>query len=146
MLTGRHNFPRFTSDTPRGPSAWTTTMQYVRAYRGEFAYADHGTPWSVVTRNLDVLVTRPTSEYRGQASFSNGTVDIQDYEPMRADMSAAFRIVDGKIVLDRIDLTTDGAQSVLTGEVDVARWPEQLYQVRVSSRSAEDARDFLRRR
>ena len=127
---GSHNFPRFTSDTPRDPSAWTTTMQYVRAYRGEFAYTDHGTPWSVVTRNLDVLVTRPTSEYRGQASFSNGTVDIQDYEPMRADMSTTFRIVDGKLVLDRIDLTTDGAQSVLTGEVDVANWPEQLYQVR----------------
>ena len=66
----------------------------------------------------------------GQASFSNGTVDIQDYESMRADMSATFRIVDGKVVLDRIDLTTDGAQSLLTGEIDVARWPEQLYQVR----------------
>ena len=126
---GSHNFPRFTSDTPRDPSAWTTTLQYVRAYRGEFTFADHGTPWSVVTRNLDVLVTRPTSEYRGQASFSNGTVEIQDYEPMRADMSTTFRIVDGKLVLDRIDLTTDGAQSVLTGEVDVARWPEQLYHV-----------------
>ena len=126
---GSHNFPRFTSDTPREPSAWTTTLQYVRAYRGEFAYTDHGTPWSAVTRNLDVLVTRPTSEYRGQASFSNGTISIQDYVPMRADMSTTFRIVDGKVVLDRIDLTTDGAQTVLTGEVDVARWPEQLYHI-----------------
>ena len=126
---GSHNFPRFTSDTPREPGAWTTTLQYVRAHRGEFTFTDHGTPWSTVARNLDVLVTRPTSEYRGQASFSNGTVDIQDYEPMRADMSTTFRIVDGKLVLDRIDLTTDGAQSVLTGEVDVARWPEQFYHV-----------------
>ena len=127
---GRHNFPRFTRDLPRDPSAWTTTLQYVRAFRGELVYADHGTPWSVITRNLDVIVTRPTSEYRGQARFSDGTVAIQDYVPMRADMSTAFRIVDGKVVLDRIDLTTDGAQSLLTGEVDVARWPEQLYQVR----------------
>ena len=126
---GRHNFPRFTRDTPRDPSAWTTTLQYVRAYRGEFAYTDHGTPWGVIARNLDVLVTRPTSEYRGQARFSNGTVNIQDYVPMRADMSTTFRIVDGKIVLDGIDLTTDGAQTFLTGEVDVTRWPEQLYQV-----------------
>ena len=127
---GRHNFPRFTSDTPRDPSAWTTTLQYVRAYRGEFTYADHGTPWSVIARNLDVTVTRPTSEYRGQATFSNGTVDFQDYVPMRAEMSTTFRIVGSNLVLDRIDLTTDGAQSLLTGQVDLARWPEQSYQVR----------------
>jgi len=127
---GSHNFPKFTRDTPREPGAWTTTLQYVRAHRGEFTYADHGTPWTVITRNLDVMVARPTSEYRGQAQFSNGTVTIQDYVPMRADMSTAFRIVDGKVVLDRIDLNTDGAQSQLTGEVDFARWPEQIYRVR----------------
>ena len=126
---GGHNFPRFTRNRSQD-SAWTTTLQYVRAYRGEFAYSDHGTPWSVVTRNLDVTVTRPTSEYRGQARFSNGTVAIQNYVPMRADMSTTFRIVGGKVVLDRIDLTTDGAQSLITGQVDLARWPEQLYHVR----------------
>ncbi|MGH9254178.1 MAG: translocation/assembly module TamB domain-containing protein [Vicinamibacterales bacterium] len=126
---GRHNFPRFTRES-RGPSAWTTTLQYVRAHRGEFTFFDHGTPWNVVTRNLDVVVTKPASEYRGQARFSNGTVVIQDFVPMRADMSTTFHIVDGKVVLDRIDLTTDGAQSQLTGVVDFARWPEQLYRVR----------------
>ena len=126
---GTHNFPRFTRER-RGPSAWTTTLQYVRAHRGEFTYADHGTPWSVVSRNLDVIVTRPTSEYRGQARFSNGTVSIQNYVPMRTDMSTTFRIVDGKVVLDRIDLTTDGSKSQLTGEVDLTRWPEQTYRVR----------------
>ena len=127
---GSHNFPRFTRRNPRGPSAWTTTLQYVRAWRGEFTYADHGTPWSVVTRNLDVTVARPNTEYRGQARFSNGTVAIQDYVPMRADMRTTFRIIDGKVVLDRIDLQTDGAQSHLTGEVDLTRWPEQLYNIR----------------
>jgi hypothetical protein len=127
---GRHNFPRLTRNTPRGPSAWTTTLQYVRAFRGEFTYADHGTPWGVVARNLDVNVSRPTSEYRGQASFSNGTIAIQNYAPMRADMRTSFRVVDGKIVLDRIDLETDGAASDLTGEIDIARWPEQTYQIR----------------
>ena len=115
---GRHNFPRFTRER-RAASSWTTTLQYVRASRGEFTYADHGTPWSVVSRNLDVIVARPTSEYRGQARFTNGTVSIQNYVPMRADMSTTFRIVDGKVVLDRIDLTTDGSKSQLTGEVDV---------------------------
>jgi hypothetical protein len=127
---GRDNFPNFRNRNPRGPSEWTTTLQYVRASRGEFTYADHGTPWSVVTRNLDVTVGRPNEEYRGQASFSNGTVAIQSYVPMRADMRTTFRIVGGKVVLDRIDLTTDGAQSLLTGQVDLTRWPEQLYYVR----------------
>ena len=112
-----------------GPSSWTTTLQHVRASRGEFTYADHGTPWSVVSRNLDVTVARPTSEYRGQARFTNGTISIQNYVPMRADMSTTFRIVDGKVVLDRIDLTTDGSKSELTGEVDLTRWPEQTYRV-----------------
>ncbi|MBI4887985.1 MAG: translocation/assembly module TamB domain-containing protein [Acidobacteria bacterium] len=126
---GRHSFPNF-SRQQRGPSAWTTTLAYVRASGGEFAYVDHGTPWSVVSRNLDVIVTKPTTEYGGQARFSNGTVAIQNYVPMRADMSTTFRIVGGKIVLDRIDLTTDGSRSELTGEVDVARWPEQTYRVR----------------
>jgi hypothetical protein len=122
---GRHNFPKFTSNTPRRKTSWTTTLQYVQASRGEFTYEDHGTPWSVVSRNLDVTVTRPTSEYRGQARFTNGTVAIQSYVPMRADMSTTFRIVDGKLLLDRIDLLTDGAKSDLTGVVDMTRWPEQ---------------------
>ena len=126
---GRISFPKFTSDNPRGPSAWTTTLEYVRASRGQFTYEDHGTPWSTVARNLDVSVTRPTSEYRGQAQFSNGTVTIQNYVPMRADMSTSFRIVNGQILLDRIDLTTDGAKSQLTGVVDTPHWPEQTYQI-----------------
>jgi len=127
---GTHNLPKFTRDTPRGPSAWTTTLAYVRAYRGEFTYEDHGTPWSVITRNLDVTVGRPTDEYRGNARFSNGTVQIQDYEPMRADMYTTFHIDGGKVILDRINLLTDGAQSEVTGEVDFTRWPEQIYKVK----------------
>ena len=102
----------------------------MRASRGQFTYEDHGTPWSTVARNLDVTVTRPASEYRGQAQFSNGTVTIQNYVPMRADMSTSFRIVDGQILLDRIDLVTDGARTQLTGVVDAGHWPEQIYQIK----------------
>jgi hypothetical protein len=127
---GSHNFPRFTRSGPRGPSAWTTTLQYVRAYRGEFVYTDHATPWNTIARNVDVAITRPTSEYRGQASFSDSTIVIQDYEPMRADMDTTFRVVGDKLVFDQIDLTTEGSQSLITGEVDVAHWPEQLYHIR----------------
>ncbi len=124
-----NNFPKFTRDTPREPSAWTTTLQYVRAHRGEVTYEDHGTPWSAVTRNVDLTMTRPTSEYRGQLSFSNGTIAIQSYVPMRADMTANLRVVDGKVFLDQIDLITDGARSALTGVVDLPRWPEQTYTI-----------------
>jgi hypothetical protein len=48
---------------------------------------------------------------------------------MSADMQASFKVQGGRIVLDRIDLTTDGAESKMTGVVDAARWPEMFYQV-----------------
>jgi hypothetical protein len=127
---GSHNFPKFTTNGNRPKSAWTTTLEYVRASRGQFTYEDHGTPWSTIARNLDVTVSRPASDYRGQAHFSNGTVAIQSYVPMRADMATSFHIVDGKIVLDSINLRTDGAQTRLTGIVDATRWPEQIYRIK----------------
>ena len=127
---GSHNFPKFTTNGNRPTSAWTTTLEYVRASRGQFTYEDHGTPWSTIARNLDVTVSRPASDYRGQAHFSNGTVAIQSYVPMRADMATSFHIVDGKIVLDSINLRTDGAQTQLTGIVDATRWPEQIYRIK----------------
>jgi translocation and assembly module TamB len=127
---GRHNLPRFTRNTPRERSAWTTTLQYVRAHRGEFTYADHGTPWSVVTRNLDVVVSRPATEYRGQATFSNGTVTFQSYVPFRIDMTSGFKIDGGLVRFDRIDLTSEGARTKLVGTVDLGRWPEMMYQMK----------------
>ncbi len=130
FANGRNNFPKLTPEGRRGQSRWTTTLQHVRAHRGEFTYEDHVTPWSTVARNLDVTVYRPANEYLGKAAFSNGTVLIQKYEPMRADMTATFKIEGGKILFDRIDLVTDGAKSFLTGRVDPARWPEQIYNVK----------------
>ena len=55
---GQHSFPKFTRDGPRGPKRFVTTVQSVRATEGEFIYEDHGTPWSTVARNLEVVVTR----------------------------------------------------------------------------------------
>jgi translocation-and-assembly-module (TAM) inner membrane subunit TamB-like protein len=125
---GGNNFPKFTRTTGGG-SNWTTTLQYVRASRGQFTFDDHGTPWTTIARNLDVTVARPASQYRGQARFSEGTVKFQNYEPMRADMVTTFHIQDGKIVLDALDLKTDGAHSQLTGIVDLRNWPEQIYRI-----------------
>jgi hypothetical protein len=72
---GRHNFPRFTRErkTPPGPKRFVTTLRHVHARGGQFTFEDHGTPWSTVARNLEVVV-RKTDEYRGTVSFADGTV------------------------------------------------------------------------
>jgi TamB, inner membrane protein subunit of TAM complex len=124
----RHSFPRFVSG-PSGRRRFTTTLQYVRASRGQFTLDDHGTPWSVVARNLDVSITKAFG-YRGAASFSDGTIAIQNYVPMQASMRAVFGVDGGIVRFDRIDLKTDGASSMITGDADVAHWPEQTYQVK----------------
>ncbi len=126
-----HNFPKIKGDDtkPGGPPKFTTTLKYLRAWRGEFAYEDHEAPWSVDCPNLDLSIGN-LPNYHGQASFSAGTVTIQDHLPMWANMKASFAIDGGQIHLDRIDLTTDGAVSSAFGDVDTSRWPEMRYQVK----------------
>jgi hypothetical protein len=128
---GRHNFPRFTSGRPReGPPLITTTVQAVRATRGQFAYEDHdGATWSIVAPNIDITMTRLV-QYRGQASFSDGSVRILSYEPMWAHMNCSFTIDKGRVLIDAMELHTDGAVSQVEGEVDLGNWPEQLHRVR----------------
>jgi hypothetical protein len=129
---GRHNFPRITrpSSGRSGPRRFTTTVRSVVAARGQFTYDDHAAPWSTIARTLTVEVTNPGNEYRGQASFSDGTVRILSYEPFRTDMRSSFKIDGGLVKFDRIDLSSDGARSDVTGTVDLGHWPEQTYQVR----------------
>ena len=126
----RHTFPRVTgSGESSGDRPFVTTLSYVRAHRGEFTYEDHAAPWSAVARNLDVTITK-VLDYRGHARFSNGTVQIQSFEPMQAAMQADFKFDGGKVIFDRLELQTDGAESHLTGTVDLPHWPEQFYEVR----------------
>ena len=131
VVDGKSSMPKLTPDRrdPPSQSNWTTTTEWVRAWDGEFEYKDHGTPWGVVARNLEVIVARPGSEYRGQATFSNGTVSIQDYLPFRVDMKSSFKLDGSRVVLDRIDLITDGAKSIVRGDVNFAHWPEQMFRV-----------------
>ena len=129
---GRQTFPRLTGPPrkPRqGPPIVVTTLQYVRAHRGQLVYNDYGSEWNIVAPNMDVVVTK-AGDYRGQAKFSKATIVIQKFEPMTAELSSSFKVADGKIVLDRIDLLTDGAVSTLSGVVDMRNWPEQLYQIK----------------
>jgi TamB, inner membrane protein subunit of TAM complex len=124
------NLPKLNqgSKTPPGPKRFTTTVAYLHAYRGQFTYIDHGT-WQTVARNLDVYLRHDTGQYLGTASITNGMVQIKDYLPMRADMRVKYQI-DGSLVrLPEILLDTDGAHSVVRGQVDFGHWPEMIYHV-----------------
>ncbi|MDP3719140.1 MAG: translocation/assembly module TamB domain-containing protein [Acidobacteriota bacterium] len=129
---GRQTFPRVTGPprAPRtGPGLVVTTLQYVRAHRGELVVNDYGSDWFMVAPNLDVTVAK-VGTYRGTMKFNDGDLKIQKYVPMKAELAAAFKLTDGKIVFDRIDLITDGAVSQISGVIEPAKWPEQLYQVK----------------
>src|SRR3972149_7672862 len=123
---GRHNFPKFVHerDKNKKPSRWpfTTTLRSLLASRGQFTYVDHGTPWSTVGRNLRVSVWRDFlhNNYAGEASFSDGTIHIQSYESFRADMRSHFAINGSQLHFDRINLDTEGARSVVGGDLDMA--------------------------
>ncbi len=129
---GTHNWPRL-NGPPREPSTRprpvVTTLQYVHASGGEFVFDDHGAKWGVIAPNLDVTVSK-SGEYRGRAQFRKGTIHFENFEPMAADLTTNFKIQGGKIVLDRINLITDGARSEITGIVDAGRWPEMFYRVK----------------
>jgi hypothetical protein len=125
---GQHSFPKFTRDGPKGPKRFVTTVTSVRATGGQFTYEDHGTPWSAVARNLDVIVTKGVT-YDGTARFSDGTVTIQNHVPMRADMTSRFTIEAGIARFSEMQLLADGSRSQVTGEVDLGHWPEQTWHV-----------------
>ena len=112
------------------PSRFTTTLRAVNAARpvhlpGSRHSLEHDCPTL-----RDAVPGEVGNDYRGNASFSNGTIKIQSYEPFGASMRSRFKLVGGKVTFDRIDLTSDGATSVVDGEVDLGRWPEQIYRVK----------------
>jgi hypothetical protein len=131
---GGHNWPRINGPPrpPRAPDAprtVVTTVKYVRATRGHFVFDDHGSHWGVIAPNLEVTAGKMV-EYGGRAQFSGGTIHFENFEPMSAALAASFTVRDGRIILDDIDLITDGAVSHVTGVVDAAHWPEMEYQVK----------------
>jgi translocation-and-assembly-module (TAM) inner membrane subunit TamB-like protein len=128
-----HNFPKFTSDdassNSNGPRRFTTTLRYLRAWRGQFTYQNHEGRWGVVAPNIDLHITKVRG-YEGEAAFSGGTITIQDNLPMWANMKASFAIDGSRLHMKHIDIDSDGARSVAVGEIDLTRWPEMLYDVR----------------
>jgi hypothetical protein len=129
---GTHNWPRVQGPPrpPRtGPRLVVTTMQSVRATRGEFVFEDHAARWRVAAPNVEVTGGK-LAQYTGRAQFHGGTVHFLDFEPMAASMRTGFRVDDGRILLDDLHLITDGAVSQLQGVIEAARWPEMTYQVK----------------
>jgi hypothetical protein len=134
QFPGKHNFPRVTPKPKekKGDPIWkfTTTARQIIARKGRFIYDDHTVPWQVVCNNLTVNVFKGLDTYRGTAQFSNGSVKIQSYEQFRADMQTRFRIDGGRIVLEDINLDSAGADTRVTGYVDLRNWPEMVYHVK----------------
>jgi hypothetical protein len=127
-----HSVPRLTPrSSGRGRAPFTTTVRSVVANRGEFMYDDHLTPWSVTAPNLSFALARAENlrEYVGRAAFTEGTVRIQRFEPMKASMSTRFALDGPRVALRHIDLTTDGSTSHINGSLDFSRWPEQTYNI-----------------
>ena len=130
---GRQSLPKIMpKNKSTGPKPFTTTVSFVYADRGAFTFIDHGTPWSVVARNLDFDLVRsnPLNAYVGVAHLNGGTVQIQDFLPMATRLTTRFSI-DGPLVrLHQIDLVTDGARSSVQGYVDFSQWPKMHYDVK----------------
>ena len=128
---GRNNFPRFVNndDKPSGPRRFTTTLKYLRAWRGQFTFEDHEAPWSIVAPGIDLNITN-LPQYHGTATFKGGVVKIQDHLPMRADFKAAFELDGPRVHLSRIDMPTDGAETTASGDVDFSHWPNMQFAVK----------------
>ncbi len=120
---------RSSNTAPPGPRRFVSTLRYLRAYRGQFTYEDHETPWGIVAPNMDITITNSRG-YNGDATFTGGLVTIQNYVPMWTDFDAHFAVDGSTIRMDRIDMRTDGAVSSAKGEIDVNAWPEMTYAVK----------------
>ena len=102
----------------------------MRARNGETTYRDYGTPWSVVTRNLDVSARahrQPLRRPRARSGAARSA--IQSYVPFDVDMASHFTIDDGRLLFDRIDLRTEGTTTRLLGDASLSHWPEQMYRM-----------------
>lgn len=131
---GKIHLPKLTpkpTTEKKKPSSlkWQTMVVY--ASGGEFIYDDHVSPWSVKGPNLHFELVRDNnlSTYVGSAAFTDGLVQIQQFEPMRADFKTRFQVDGGIVRLKHIDLLTDGAETHLDGYVNFGAFPEQEYHI-----------------
>ncbi len=146
FLDGTMNFPAFVERSPEGdetvvPDAVTAdtseedegwrfvqTLEFLRAHHGEFILDDHGANYGVICANLDLTITK-IIDYRGHASCSGGSIRVGGFEPLWMDLATDFELDGAQIHLTRVNLETDGASTVLVGDVDAANLPEMTFQL-----------------
>ena len=94
-------------------------------------YVDHGTPWRVVAPNMRVtLFRRPErNDYGGTAPSTAARSRSRATRVRRARCSRRSAWSPPNLHFDHINLMTDGAESVLVGDLQMNRWPEQIYTV-----------------
>lgn len=114
------------SEEDRGP---VYRLNYLRAHRGEFVLDDQGANFDVICANLDLTITNILDRYQGQASCSGGSIRIGDYEPMWMDLKTDFELDGTQVHMTRGNLETDGASTVLEGDVDTANLPEMTFEL-----------------
>ena len=129
---GRHNFPKLSLPKGGGKKRFVTTVRQFTGTRGRVRYTDYGMPWSVDARNLEIGIAK-SDKYRGTATFRDSVIAIMKYEPMWAHMQTGFVIDGGRVLLPRVDLQADGSTSRIRGVVNIANWPEQVYDVERST-------------
>ncbi len=126
-----HNWPRL-NGPPRPPRTTPrlliTTVQHLRATRGHLIVRDFGSNWGLDAPNLEIVAAKGV-DYRGTMTWSGGTLQIQQYEPMWAHFASSFTVKDGKVVMDRMVLDADGALLQAHGVIDPATFPNATYTV-----------------
>ena len=125
------SFPRFKRSTRRstGPRPYAVTVQHFRGSGGQFKYEDHETPWSVVAPDIRLSIGN-LPKYSGEVTSKGGSIAIQEYVPMWSNLKIRFVIDGDTLRLTHVDMKTDGAESIATGVLDMAHWPEQTYNVK----------------
>ena len=118
---------------PNKPAGPGVKLRYLRIHAndGAFSYVDHLANWSVTTPALQFSIVRwrDGSPLVGNANFKRGLTRIQNFKPMNTDFKTTFRLDGPRVILNHIDLLTDGAESHVTGYVNFTNWPEQEYRI-----------------
>ncbi len=125
------SFPRFkkSNRTSTDPRPFVATVQHFHGSGGQFKYEDHETPWTVVAPGITLNIGN-LPKYNGEVTSQGGSIAIQEYVPMWSNLKIRF-VIDGDMLrLTHIDMKTDGAQTTGTGDLDMAHWPEQTYNVK----------------
>ena len=146
---GRHNLPKLMprSSGEKKKRDFSTTLRWVAASRGHIRYIDHSTPWSLDAPNAHVTYFRrdARADYGGTLTFDDGTIRIMTYEPFKAAMKSRFSMNGPLMHFDRIDLLSEGANSVLEGDIQFNKWPEQTYQIKSKLDIAKQKEIFFKR-